>query len=153
VSYHKRRLGHPIDVRCNRRYDWAQVQRFYDEGHTITQCQERFGFARKTFMDAVARGVLISRPQGAPVAEYLVRGRRVNRTHLKGRLVAAGLKEKRCERCGIEEWLGEPLAMALHHVNGEGTDNRLENLMMLCPNCHAQTPNFSGRNRRVGRSR
>jgi predicted HNH restriction endonuclease len=42
--------------------------------------------------------------------------------------------------------------MALHHVNGEGTDNRLENLMMLCPNCHAQTPNFSGRNRRLRRA-
>ena len=119
-----------------------------DEGHTITQCQEQFGFARKTFMDAVARGVLISRPQGAPVAEYLVKGRRVNRTHLKGRLLAAGLKEKRCERCGIEEWLGDPLSMALHHVNGEGTDNRLENLMMLCPNCHSQTENFSGRGRK-----
>lgn len=149
VSYHKRRLGHPIDERCNRRYDWAAVQRFYDEGHTITQCQEHFGFARKTFMDAVARGVIVSRPQGAPVGEYLVRDRRVNRTHLKGRLLAAGLKRNRCERCGIEDWLGEPLAMALHHVNGEGTDNRLENLMMLCPNCHAQTPNFSGRNRRL----
>jgi DNA-binding CsgD family transcriptional regulator len=149
VSYHKRRLGHPIDERCNRRYDWAAVQRFYDEGHTITQCQEHFGFARKTFMDAVARGVIISRPQSAPVLEYLVRDRRVNRTHLKGRLLAAGLKQNRCERCGIEDWLGKPLAMALHHVNGEGTDNRLENLMMLCPNCHAQTPNFSGRNRRL----
>ena len=99
-------------------------------------------------MDALARGVLISRPQSAPVAEYLVRGRRVNRTHLKGRLLAAGLKEKRCRRCGIEEWLGEPLAMALHHVNGEGTDNRLENLMMLCPNCHSQTENFSDRGRK-----
>ena len=148
VSYHKRRLGHRIDVRCNRRYDWAAVQRFYDEGHTITECQEAFGFARKTFVDAVARGVLVSRPQAAPVAEYLVRGRRVNRTHLKGRLLAAGLKENRCECCGIHDWLGKPLSMALHHVNGEGADNRLENLMMLCPNCHSQTENFSGRGRK-----
>ena len=124
------------------------VQRFYDEGHTITQCQERFGFARKTFMDAVARGVLVTRPQSAPVGRYLVRGRRVNRTHLKGRLLAAGLKENRCECCGIEDWLGGSLAMALHHVNGEGTDNRLENLMMLCPNCHSQTDNFAGRGRK-----
>jgi hypothetical protein len=67
--------------------------------------------------------VLVSRPQGAPVGEYLVSGRRVNRAHLKDRLLAAGL-------------------------NGEGTDNRLENLMMLCPNCHSQTENFSGRGRK-----
>ena len=37
VSYHKRRLGHSIDVRCNRRYDWDAVQRFYDAGHSITE--------------------------------------------------------------------------------------------------------------------
>jgi predicted HNH restriction endonuclease len=38
--------------------------------------------------------------------------------------------------------------MALHHVNGDGRDNRLENLQLLCPNCHSQTENFSGRGRR-----
>ena len=36
--------------------------------------------------------------------------------------------------------------MALHHVNGDGLDNRIENIALLCPNCHSQTPNFSGRN-------
>ena len=72
----------------------------------------------------------------------------VNRTHLKGRLFAEGLKENRCERCGITEWRGSPLAMALHHSNGDGLDNRLENLQLLCPNCHSQTENFAGRGRR-----
>jgi 5-methylcytosine-specific restriction endonuclease McrA len=67
---------------------------------------------------------------------------------LKGRLIAAGLKENRCEACGLTEWLGRPLSMALHHVNGDGLDNRIENLQLLCPNCHAQTDNFSGRGRR-----
>jgi 5-methylcytosine-specific restriction endonuclease McrA len=37
------------------------------------------------------------------------------------------------------------MSMALHHVNGDGQDNRLENLRFLCPNCHAQTPNYGGR--------
>jgi Bacterial regulatory proteins, luxR family/HNH endonuclease len=152
VCYHKRRLGREIDAKFNRRYDWAEVQRYYDLGHTISECERRFGFARATFMDAVKRGDLVSRPHAAPIETYLVKGRRTNRTHLKHRLLAAGLKEHRCERCGIDSWLGEPLSMALHHINGDGLDNRLENLALLCPNCHAQTPNFSGRNRKVGRT-
>jgi len=46
---------------------------------------------------------------------------------------------------------GEPISLCLHHINGSGRDNRLENLTLLCPNCHAQTENFAGRNRkRVG---
>ena len=99
-------------------------------------------------MDAAARGAVTTRPQGAPLATYLISGRRTNRTHLKTRLLAEGLKENRCERCGICDWLGSPLAIALHHANGDGLDNRLENLVMLCPNCHSQTDNFSGRGRR-----
>jgi hypothetical protein len=148
VCYHARLLGVPARNKFTRRYDWAEVQRFYDEGNSITACQMRFGFARKTFVDAVRRGAVVSRPHAAPLEIYLVAGRRVSRHHLKGRLVAAGLKANRCESCGIEEWRGEPLSLALHHVNGDGLDNRLENLMLLCPNCHSQTENFSGRNRR-----
>jgi hypothetical protein len=68
------------------------------------------------------------------------------RWNLKRRLLAAGLKEPRCERCGIEDWLGEPLALPLHHINGDNRDDRLENLMLLCPNCHSQTENFAERN-------
>jgi transposase len=151
VCHHKRRLGYAIDAKFNRRYDWAEVQRFYDLGHSISECQAHFGFARKTFMDAVKRGDLVTRPNGALIETYLVRGRRTNRTHLKARLFREGLKENRCERCGIDAWLGDPLSMALHHLNGDGLDNRLENLIILCPNCHAQTPNFSGRNRRLRR--
>jgi 5-methylcytosine-specific restriction endonuclease McrA len=153
VSYHARRLGIPPQDKFACRYDWDEVQAFYEAGNSITACQLRFGFARKTFMDAVRRGAVVTRPHAAPVATYLVEGRRVNRDHLKRRLIAAGLKHPRCELCGIDSWRGKPLSMALHHVNGDGLDNRLENLMLLCPNCHSQTDNFSGRNRRKRVSR
>lgn len=44
-----------------------------------------------------------------------------------------------CEECGISEWNGEHLTLELEHVNGNRRDNRLENLKLLCPNCHSQT--------------
>jgi len=145
VSYHLRTLGVP----AQRRYDWAEVQAFYDAGHTVRACAERFGFSTATWHEAVRRGAVRSRAAVLPIEEVLTAER--SRKHVKRRLLTAGLKENRCERCGIEDWLGEPLAMALHHVNGDGADNRLENLQMLCPNCHAQTDTFAGRNR--GRAR
>ena len=58
-----------------------------------------------------------------------------------------GLKENKCEICGISEWQGKRIECELHHINGNSTDNRLENLQILCPNCHSQTDNF--RNRKV----
>ena len=50
--------------------------------------------------------------------------------------------------CGIAAWRGRPLALELHHINGDGRDNRLENLTLLCPNCHSQTDSWGGRNSR-----
>lgn len=146
VTYHARMLGLPTDSRCNRRYDWTEVQRYYDAGHSIRECQRRFGFTRKTFMDAVRRGAVQSRPQAVPEAFYLTAGVRQHRGTLKRALLRERLKEYRCEVCGIFEWRGRPLSLALHHINGDGHDNRLENLQLLCPNCHAQTENFAGRN-------
>jgi DNA-binding transcriptional ArsR family regulator len=146
VTYHAARLGYPSSSRAAARYDWTEIQRYYDEGHSITECQERFGFARASFVDAVRRGAIVSRPAAPPITTYLVSGRRRNRGNLKRRLIAAGIMEPLCESCGIAEWQGRPLALALHHVNGDGRDNRLENLQLLCPNCHSQTENFAGRN-------
>jgi transposase-like protein len=148
VTYHARRLGLPVDERCNRRYDWDEVQRYYDRGHSITDCQRHFGFARKTFADAVKRGAIVSRSHGLPLETYLIADLSHHRGNLKRRLLREGLKDNRCERCGISEWRDAPLSLALHHINGDGRDNRLENLQFLRPNCHSQTENFAGRNAR-----
>ena len=146
VAYHARLLGIPAEEKFARRYDWRMVQEAIDAGATVRECQERFGFSRDAWGKAVRRGDIVPRDWVLSIEELLVVGRRTSRSHLKKRLLRTGLKENRCERCGIEEWQGKPLNMHLHHVNGDGLDNRLENLEMLCGNCHSQTDNYGGRN-------
>jgi transposase len=143
VSRHARALGIPPSRKYGPRTDWEEIQRYYDAGHSVRECQQRFGFSTRSWNRAVNRGDIVPRPQAVPMRDLLVAGRPRNRTHVKLRLLSSGLKEDRCEECGITEWLGEPLSMALHHVNGDGDDNRLENVVLLCPNCHSQTPNFA----------
>ena len=140
VAYHARRLGRPVDERCCRRYDWSAVQRYYDSGRSVRDCQERFGFSRQTWQAAVARGAIVPRPSALPLDKLLVAGTYRSRHNLTLRLRKAGVKERLCERCGLAEWRGAPLSLALHHVNGNRDDNRLENLELLCPNATARRP-------------
>lgn len=146
VSRHAALAGLERDERCARRYDWAAIQRYYDEGHSITECQERFGFARKTAVDAVARGDFVTRPRAMPPEELFVEGTPRNNGHLRSRMYRLGLREPTCTDCGLSEWRGRPLTLQLHHINGNRNDHRLENLALLCPNCHTQTSNWGGRN-------
>lgn len=146
ISYHKTKLGYPPNRRCARRYDWGAIQAHYDEGHTRTACQEHFGFSASSWCDAVLRGDIVPRPVAMPVGQLLAANQPRARKNIKRRLLAAGLKQNRCEQCGIARWHRRPLSLCLHHVNGDRHDNRLENLRLLCPNCHSQTPNFGSKN-------
>jgi hypothetical protein len=65
---------------------------------------------------------------------------------LKNRLISEGLKKNRCECCGVDSWNGKQLMCELDHINGISTDHRIENLQILCPNCHSQTNTFRAKN-------
>lgn len=69
--------------------------------------------------------------------------------HLKHRLLNLDLLRKECYSCGITEWMGKPAPLQLDHINGVRSDNRIENLRILCPNCHSQTDTWTGKNKRV----
>jgi hypothetical protein len=75
----------------------------------------------------------------------------VTTKNLKTRLLKEGLLENKCSECGISEWRGQKLSLHLDHVNGNRSDNRLENLRLLCPNCHSLTPTYCRGHKRLGR--
>lgn len=64
------------------------------------------------------------------------------------RLIKEGYKEPKCEKCGITDWLGKPISFELHHRDGNHSNNKLDNLQILCPNCHSQTDNYRGRKKK-----
>lgn len=63
---------------------------------------------------------------------------------LKLNLIRDGIKKHQCERCGLEKWNFEQIPLELHHVDGNRHNNTLENIQLLCPNCHAQCDNNGG---------
>ena len=71
----------------------------------------------------------------------------IHTARLRRRLIAEGVKEARCEGCGLVRWYGEPAPLQLDHIDGDRTNNALDNLRILCANCHAMTPTWAGRNR------
>jgi hypothetical protein len=82
-----------------------------------------------------------------PLSKILISGSTYNTTNLKERLYDEGIKERKCELCGQDEnWHGEHMSLILDHINGINNDHRLENLRIVCPNCNATLPTFSGKN-------
>ena len=81
--------------------------------------------------------------------KYLGTERRIQTWKLKLKLFREGLKEHRCECCGINEWMGKPISLQLHHIDGNNKNNTIENLQILCPNCHSQTENYCGLSNKI----
>lgn len=86
-------------------------------------------------------------PRKSP-SEYLRlydRNKPIGTDMIRKRMLRDGVKEHRCEVCGNTEWLGDPIPLEIHHIDGDRWNNVLENLQFLCPNCHSKTDNFCGK--------
>ena len=62
------------------------------------------------------------------------------------KLIEEGVKEAKCECCGLSEWMGKPIPLELHHKDFNHYNNSLDNLQILCANCHMQAHNYSNNN-------
>lgn len=89
-----------------------------------------------------------------PLSEILVENSSYNSTgSLKNRLLKENFIEYYCNICKIDTWLDKPISLQLDHINGIGNDNRIENLRLLCPNCHSQTETYGTKNKNRKRKR
>lgn len=132
------------------KYNWDEIQKFYQDGAGVRHCIKHFGMSSRTWNKAVKRGDINLRPKGShkiPISDLLVENRtQTSRTHLKMRLIREGLLQEQCYECGLIEWRGIKLSLHLDHINGKAKDNRIENLRLLCPNCHSLTTTYAGKN-------
>ena len=80
------------------------------------------------------------------VIEYFKQNISIHSNAIKKKLIEEGYKNKECEKCKKKRWNRKEIPLELHHVDGNKYNNILKNLMILCPNCHAQEPTNSGKN-------
>lgn len=83
-----------------------------------------------------------------PIEKYLSNEVEILTFQLKKKLIREGIFLPICSKCKLTEWLEQPIALELEHVNGNCMDNTLSNLCLLCPNCHAQTSTYRGKNKK-----
>ena len=128
---------------ARKRIDWVAVQNYYDTGASVRRCMAHFGFSSASWTKAVRRGDVTSRSLAFTLDQAM---KSTSRWTVKRYLLRAGILKNRCDWCGLDSWRGLPISIQIDHINGKGDDHRVENLRMLCPNCHSQTETYGGKN-------
>lgn len=80
--------------------------------------------------------------------QILIKGTTWTSHAIKLRLLKDGIFQHKCYNCDLTEWLGEKIPLELEHIDGDHSNSVLSNLTLLCPNCHALTPTYRGRNKK-----
>lgn len=81
-------------------------------------------------------------------SHHLFYGSTITSYSLKLRLIRDGYFTHQCSCCGLSEWQSQPIPLELDHIDGDNLNNAIENLRLLCPNCHALTPTYRGKNQK-----
>lgn len=138
-------------------YDYDDLKLAIEKSHSYSEVLRYFGknissksmnvlrrwITKHGLDDSGLKQWMSNKVRAKRLAEYLVLGSTISSSDLKRKLYAAGLKKEVCEECNqLPEWNGKKLVLQLDHVNGNNRDNRIENVKILCPNCHTQTATF-----------
>lgn len=176
VAYHARRIGASKFSFDRTTYDWDEIQKYYDDGNTLSDIVSKFGMNWSSITEAKRRGDFktddsnerkkklkdkrMETASQTPDKNILCVDSIASPTSVKRKIKLLQLIPYECHNhsCSLHgninpEWAGKKLVLYLDHVNGRRNDNRLENLRWLCPNCHSQTDTYAGKNiKKIGAS-
>lgn len=111
---------------------------------TINPLLERLGISYEG--NKSGKGFSKENNKYIPLMEYLKTSTDIQSNKVRMKLLKERYKEPRCESCGLTTWMNKPIPLELHHIDGNHHNNILDNFQLLCPNCHAQTDSWRGRN-------
>ena len=107
---------------------------------------EKFGFSWPAWDKAKKRGNIIAIDCKAPIKDFLIENSPISQHCLRDFILKEKILDYKCSNCGINEWMGQSLALRLDHINGVRNDDRIENLRFLCHNCDSLMETYGGKN-------
>ena len=153
VSYHAKKIGLG---RTRNKHNWNAIRKFYDEGHSYSECNAKFGTSLNLLWNAAKNGKITPRPTGGAarkktLAQVIsdsagIRGSSC-RQLIRRKILEENALDYHCAICGIDTWREKPLTLRLDHINGDGGNHNLENLRFICPNCDSQSDTYCSKNR------
>ena len=103
---------------------------------TLPRYLKKWGIDYKGNQGGKGRKVNATKKSVLQLIKSIESGNDVNNSRLRDRLIEEGLKESKCELCGLEQWLDKPIQLELHHADFNHHNTEMNNLRILCGNCH-----------------